>query len=132
MRMLALFLSVSTALGSGIVLCPTSISSSLVKVAFGFGVFFIADFLVELDMGGGFAGDENSSSIGSIPYSSRMPLSGTVNPVFLENVSIFIFEPAILNLPSTNTWLKVHILSRFVSWRRRRRPFRRHGLVGAS
>lgn len=83
MRMLTFFLSVSTALGSGIVLCPTSISSSLVKVAFGFGCFFIADFLVELDMGGNFAGDENNSSIGSIPYSSRIPLSGTVNPVFL-------------------------------------------------
>lgn len=81
MRMLTLFLSVSTALGSGIVLCPTSISSSLVKVVFAF--FFIADFLVELDKGCSFAGDENSSSIGSIPYSSRMPLSGTVNPVFL-------------------------------------------------
>ena len=81
MRMLTRFLSESMAVGSGIVLCPTSISSSLVKVAFGFP--FMADFLLPLGIGSSFAGDENSSSIGSIPYSSRMPLSGTVKPVFL-------------------------------------------------
>jgi hypothetical protein len=40
-----------------------------------------------LRFGGDFSGDEKMPETGSMPYSSRRPLSSSVMPVFLANIS---------------------------------------------
>jgi hypothetical protein len=59
-----------------------SISSSLVIVMSEFAPFLVLRVGL-LDLGAGFAGEEKRLSMGSKPFSSRIPVSGTVNPVFL-------------------------------------------------
>ena len=61
-----------------VILSTNSISSSLDIVVFAFLPLPFA-FLVD------FSGEENKWSIGSRPFSSRIPVSSTVRPVFLNS-----------------------------------------------
>lgn len=96
-RILACLRSLRTTFGSGMepmqsqhqnrmclpiidLLSSTSTSSSLVSVPF---EFLFVPFTLCTDFAFGFSGEENMWSIGSRPFSSRIPVSGRVRPVFL-------------------------------------------------